>query len=349
VRVLSIAADGALTAVGSPITLGSGSPRALVVSSSGEFVYSFDANEDKVYTVRIGPDGTPSLVATPTDFIDPYQSTISQDGKFLYVTNTGSDYSMNVSPIGADGRPTGFTRLVPYNAGEPGRIVFRPGQGTIAAAKSSLQSAKLTFKFDSVGTTAVAGSVGGYAWDFGDGTKSTEAAPKHAFAKAGVYDVTLTASDDSGCSSKFIYNGQSTTCNGKASAVKTLKVDTPPWITSLKVAPSKVSKKTKIKFVLTEKASVSFYAQKPVKGRTVGTKCKKQTAKNKKAKKCTLWVRASKTFRKSGKAGKTNTLKFTGKVGGAKLANGRYRLFAVATDSAKGKGPSKTAAFKVKN
>jgi 6-phosphogluconolactonase (cycloisomerase 2 family) len=348
IRVFAIAADGALTAVGSPIPLGSGTPRALVVSPSGEFVYSFDANTDKVFTARIAPDGTPSLVATPTDFIDPYQSTISPDGKFLYVTNTGSEYSMNVSPIGTDGRPTGFTKSVPYDAGEPSRIVFRPGQGTVAAVKATIQSKKLTFKFDSAGTSAVAGSVGAYSWDFGDGAKSAAAALTHSFAKPGVYDVTLTASDDNGCSSKFIYNGQSTICNGKASATKTLKIDTPPWITSLKVSPSKVGKSTKIKFVLTEKASVSFFAQKPVKGRTVGTKCKKQTAKNKKAKKCTLWVRASKTFRKSGKAGKTNSVKFTGKIGKTQLANGKYRLFAVATDAAKGKGPSKTAAFKIK-
>jgi hypothetical protein len=185
---------------------------------------------------------------------------------------------------------------------------------------------------------------------FGAGGVGTGAAPviTYTFAKAGVYDITLTASDDAGCTTKFVYTGQSTVCNGSPSSVKTVKVDTPPWITSLKVSPNKVSKKSKIKFVLTEKASVSFYAQKQIKGRTVGTSCRKQTKKNKSAKKCTLWVRASKTFRKSGKVGKTNSMKFTGKVGKAKLPKGSYRLYAVATDSAKGKGPSRTAKFKIK-
>ena len=37
-----------------------------------------------------------------------------------------------------------------------------------------------------------------YDWDFGDGTTSTDAAPSHAFAAAGSYDVTLTVTDAEG-------------------------------------------------------------------------------------------------------------------------------------------------------
>lgn len=338
-RSLAIAADGVLSSAGLPITLGSGTARAAVASPDGAFVYAADANIDQVYSIRIAPDGTPAVVGAPTAFDEPYQLTLSGDGKFLYVTNTGSDYAIDVSPIGADGRPTGFTKAAPYNAGEAARIVFRPGQGTTARVKSAPQSAVLTTRFDGSGSTAAAGSVGSYAWDFGDGTTATGAAPKHKFAKSGVYNVTLTAMDDAGCSTKVIYDGRSTTCNGKPTAAKTVKYDTPPWLTSLKLS------KNKVKFKLTEKANVSFYAQKPIKGRTVGSKCKKQTVKNKSRKKCTLWVRASKTFRASGKAGKTNSAKF---VGRSKLARGSYRLYAVATDAAKGKGPAATVKFKVK-
>ncbi|MBQ7210926.1 MAG: PKD domain-containing protein [Paludibacteraceae bacterium] len=37
-----------------------------------------------------------------------------------------------------------------------------------------------------------------YAWEFGDGAQSTEAAPKHTYAAAGQYDVTLTATNEGG-------------------------------------------------------------------------------------------------------------------------------------------------------
>lgn len=40
-----------------------------------------------------------------------------------------------------------------------------------------------------------------YFWDFGDGTTSTEESPSHLYATAGSYNVTLIASDTSGCSS----------------------------------------------------------------------------------------------------------------------------------------------------
>lgn len=37
-----------------------------------------------------------------------------------------------------------------------------------------------------------------YSWDFGDGTTSTEAAPEHRFFTSGLYDVTLTATNEKG-------------------------------------------------------------------------------------------------------------------------------------------------------
>ena len=43
-----------------------------------------------------------------------------------------------------------------------------------------------------------------YAWDFGDGNTSTEAEPKHRFFTSGVYNVTLTATNEKGKSKKTI-------------------------------------------------------------------------------------------------------------------------------------------------
>jgi PKD repeat protein len=46
--------------------------------------------------------------------------------------------------------------------------------------------------------------VTGYAWDFGDGSKSTEASPTHTFATPGTYTVTLRASNSAGSDTRTV-------------------------------------------------------------------------------------------------------------------------------------------------
>lgn len=59
-----------------------------------------------------------------------------------------------------------------------------------------------TVSFDGSGSTAASGaSVNGYAWDFGDGTTSTEAKPKRLYAQDGTYTVKLVVTDSRGASS----------------------------------------------------------------------------------------------------------------------------------------------------
>ncbi|MER2999000.1 PKD domain-containing protein [Pontibacter populi] len=49
-------------------------------------------------------------------------------------------------------------------------------------------------------STIASGSIVKYEWDFGDGNKSTLKNPKHRYTAEGVYNVTLTAYSDRGCS-----------------------------------------------------------------------------------------------------------------------------------------------------
>ncbi|WP_166848300.1 ThuA domain-containing protein [Isoptericola sp. BMS4] len=69
------------------------------------------------------------------------------------------------------------------------RITYDGGPATPAPAGSatSVQSDPLTVAF----TGARSGGVS-YAWDFGDGATSTEANPRHTYARVGSYDATLT-------------------------------------------------------------------------------------------------------------------------------------------------------------
>jgi 6-phosphogluconolactonase (cycloisomerase 2 family) len=352
---LNVAADGSLSPAGPPITYGSTDGGYFSIHPNGRFVYITDFNGDalggpySINTYAIGADGALSS-AGPVS-IDPFRPrtvSVSPSGRFLYAGDNSASKIL-VSPIGGNGLPTGFRAVGGWTSGEGMPLVFRPEKAPTASFRSEVTSKPLTMTFDGAASTSPDGSVDGFSWSFGDGAAAFSSTPRttYKFAKPGVYSVTLTA-DNAGCSTRSLYDGQTTSCVGSPGAASTVSVDTPPWITSLKVSPSKVTPKSKIKFKLTESASVSFYAQRPLPGRTVGTSCKKQTSKNKKAKKCTRWVRASKTFRKSGKGGKTTSFKFTGKVGKSKLKKGSYRFYATATDKAKNKGPAVTAKFKIK-
>ena len=56
----------------------------------------------------------------------------------------------------------------------------------------------LSCSFDGSGSSDSDGSIASYAWDFGDGSKTTEAKPSHTYAEGGTYTVTLTVTDDAG-------------------------------------------------------------------------------------------------------------------------------------------------------
>lgn len=48
-------------------------------------------------------------------------------------------------------------------------------------------------------STIGSGSISGYAWDFGDGSNSTQTSPSHTYTNPGSYNVKLIATSDSGC------------------------------------------------------------------------------------------------------------------------------------------------------
>lgn len=54
--------------------------------------------------------------------------------------------------------------------------------------------------FDGTGSSDPDGSISGYAWDFGDGTTGSGATPSHVYTVEGIYNVSLTVTDDSGLS-----------------------------------------------------------------------------------------------------------------------------------------------------
>jgi hypothetical protein len=88
---------------------------------------------------------------------------------------------------------------------------------------------------------------------------------------------------------------------------------------------------TTISYALSETARTVFTVELKTKGRRKkGSKCRKQTKKNRKGKRCTLW-KLSGRFAHAG-AGGVNSKPFSGRIGAKKLKKGSYRATLVATD-----------------
>lgn len=117
------------------------------------------------------------------NFKRPIDFDITGDG-VMYVLEYGSVY-------GADNDDARLVRLE-YNGGNraPQAVINVDDTIGIAPLKTQFKgSNSVDFDEDDVLS---------YEWDFGDGTKVTDADPEHTFAKNGVYHVKLTVTDPSG-------------------------------------------------------------------------------------------------------------------------------------------------------
>lgn len=102
-----------------------------------------------------------------------------------------------------------------------------------------------------------------------------------------------------------------------------------PQLRDLRIGNVRRGRSTKVRFKLSEAATVSLTVQRRVKRR--GT---------------VRWVNVRGTLRHQGKAG-SNERRFDGRLQGRRLKRGRYRLVAVARDAAGNKSQAKRAPFRV--
>ncbi|WP_434811374.1 PKD domain-containing protein [Microbacterium sp. bgisy189] len=65
-------------------------------------------------------------------------------------------------------------------------------------AQAAVECDNQVCEFSSAGSSDVGGTITDYLWDFGDGESSEAANPTHTYAAAGLYDITLTVTDDAG-------------------------------------------------------------------------------------------------------------------------------------------------------
>jgi streptogramin lyase len=103
---------------------------------------------------------------------------------------------------------------------------------------------------------------------------------------------------------------------------------------------------TKIRFTLSEAATVRLAIERKVAGRKRGDKCVKPTRALRSAKRCPRWVKSGTLTRRDLAAGK-RSVKFSGRIGRKALKPGVYRVTVVATDSAGAKSTPRRSRFTV--
>jgi len=210
--------------VGTPIEVGKG-PDAIAITPDGSSAYVANAESHTVSPIDTQSNqavGTPIPVGGHPEAI-----AIAPDGSVAYYTVEGSSL---VSEIDTETNQV----VVPATvvAGTSAfEIAIVPDQPPQASFTHLTARPEVPVAFDASASSDPEGTIAGYDWAFGDGTQDLSAGitARHAYHAPGIYKATLTLTDDEGCSTGFVFTGQTALCNGSplASSSQIVKVDYP--------------------------------------------------------------------------------------------------------------------------
>jgi len=225
-NVSVISPAGSVTGVPIPVVA---NPLGVAVGSSGA----------RAYVANNGPSGSVSTIDTSTNAVvasipvGPYPRGLAVDpsGDRVYVAN--SSVGNNPGSVSVINTATNMTVGSPIGVGIGARTVaIVPNQPPQAKFAVTLRGDPHTMTtFDAGISTDPDGTVARYDWNYGDGTldPNAGAVPAHVYDKPGKYKVTVTETDDEGCSTSVIFTGQTASCGGSgaAAATKTVKISYP--------------------------------------------------------------------------------------------------------------------------
>jgi len=103
---------------------------------------------------------------------------------------------------------------------------------------------------------------------------------------------------------------------------------------------------TRVSYGISEPARVTFTVQRARSGRRFGGRCVKPAKRNRGRRSCTRWVGVRGSFVHEARS-ETNRFRFSGRVGGKRLAPGRYRLVGRPADPAGNRGEVVRTAFRI--
>lgn len=334
VSAFAIAPNGSLTLLaGFPVASGGVEPNGIAVSPDGRRLYAM--NMATVGSFAISPSGAleplPSAPVPVGSFAR--SGAVTPDGSRLYVaafTKGKAVLGFGIEPPGTLAPLSGSPFEVGINEPDVQALAIAPNQGPTASFGSSVGGTG-TVAFDGAASSDPDGTVSRYDWDFGDGSGVADGgvAPSHTYKASGTYTVTLTVTDDEGCSAAVVYTGQTASCNGGPAArfraeVK-VELPLPARKPKLKLRGAKVQKLGKWIVV---RAVADADAKLVASGRLLGFKLVKRVAAAKAGKAVKLKLKvpkparraAAKALARGGKARAKLTVKASaaGKTGKAK-------------------------------
>ena len=196
------AIDTATATADTPINVGT-STFGVAVAPDGRTAYVSASGISALVPIDTATNtpGTPLPIGSSPEGI-----AITPDGGTAWVTDVGSD---SVMPLDLSDGSVGAARAVGHS---PIGIAITPDQAPAAAFATSMSD--LTASLDAAASSDPDGTIARYAWDFGDGQSATGATPtlSHSYAQPGTYSVTLTVTDDEGCSDALVFTGQTAAC-----------------------------------------------------------------------------------------------------------------------------------------
>jgi len=201
--------------MGAPITVGS-FPFGMAITPDGTRAY---VTNDGSNSVSVIDTATNQVAGAPITVSFPDGLGITPDGQRAYVANDTSPGSVSVIDT-----QTNQTVGAPISVGMgPGGIIaITPDQPPHASFTDPSARGKAV-SFNASASSDPDGTIARYDWAFGDGKKALTAGPRvrHRYRAAGRYKVTLALTDNEGCSTHFVFSGQTASCNGSALASQT--------------------------------------------------------------------------------------------------------------------------------
>lgn len=198
---------------GAPIPGGS-QPSGIAIGPGGSVAYAAGFGDGTLTPIDTSTDLAGAQIA---GFNGPEGVAVNPSGSRGYVANSGGG---SVTPF--ETATNALLAAIPVG-GAPSGIAIVPDQPPTASflvtpVQRRIQRHKLTFHASA--SKDPDGTIATYAWDFGDGkhAKGPEATRTHTYRRPGTYTVTLTVTDDEGCSTEFVFTGQTASCNGSAVA-----------------------------------------------------------------------------------------------------------------------------------